>query len=190
MIKILKNTFILFCSVYLIGCAAKQPVVGGVKDELYHLENEPLVITQDEVKEKEAEVIQSPEFNVSVSDLSEEDQAIVNENLLVLFDFDSEKVNDDMLKTLDNQVQVLSSNKALRVMLEGRTDERGTRTYNLVLGDKRADKVKSYLVDKGINPDQVLTNSLGENEPLFLNLRDEKEKFWKLNRSVFFKFID
>lgn len=188
--NILKTTLIFIGSIYLIGCAAKQPIVGGVKDELYYLKNEPLIITPELVKEKEATVIQSKEFNAGVSDLSLEEQKTVNENLLVLFDFDSNKVNTVMHKTLDNQVEVLSSNPNLRVMLEGRTDERGTRTYNLVLGEQRVKKVKNYLINKGINPNQILTVSLGENEPLFLNFKDTQEKFWKLNRSVFFKFID
>lgn len=186
----LLKTFLIICAaLYIVGCASKQPLLGGVQDELYHIDNKPLTITEDNVVKKEASVIQSVKFDASVSDLTDIEQKTVNENLLVLFTFDSQSINDDMISTLNKQIDILKANPNLRVMLEGRTDDRGTRTYNLVLGENRAESVREYLINKGIAEEQILTVSLGENEPLFLNLREAKNEFWKLNRSVFFKFI-
>lgn len=190
MSNFLKLSFIIISSSYIIGCASPSPMNGNVKDELYHIDNNPLTITDNNVQKLEAQILQSDGFDTSVSDLSVSDRQTVSDNLLVLFHFDSDAINDDMVVILDKQLDILSSNPNLRVMLEGRTDERGTRAYNLVLGDHRSEIVKDYLIKRGVSSEQILTVSLGENEPLFLEVEKEKNKFWKLNRSVFFKFID
>jgi peptidoglycan-associated lipoprotein len=188
--QLLRTLAITGTALFVVGCASKDPLLGGVTDELYHIDNYPLTITEENVDKQEAAVIQSVKFDASVSDLTDVEQKTVNDNLLVLFSFDSQNIKSEMLPTLNNQIEVLKANPNLRVMLEGRTDDRGTITYNLVLGENRADIIKNHLIDEGVSEEQILTVSLGENEPLFLNLRDTKNEFWKLNRSVFFKFID
>jgi peptidoglycan-associated lipoprotein len=188
--QLLKTLAIAGTALFIVGCASKEPLLVGVKDELYHIDNYPLTITEDSVEKQESAVIQSVKFDASISELTYSEQKTVNDNLLVLFSFDSQAIKIEMLPTLNNQIKILKANPNLRVMLEGRTDDRGTITYNLVLGENRADIIRDYLVDKGVSEEQILTVSLGENEPLFLNLRDKKNEFWELNRSVFFKFID
>ena len=70
----------------------------------------------------------------------------------ILFDTDSYAVDDDDRAVLDSQVAWLQSNRNVRVTIEGHADERGTREYNLALGDRRANAAKNYLAARGIDP--------------------------------------
>ena len=63
--------------------------------------------------------------------------------------------------------------------VEGHCDERGTREYNLALGERRANSVKDYLVAAGVNPDRIKTISYGKERPVALGSTDAA---WKQNR--------
>jgi peptidoglycan-associated lipoprotein len=75
----------------------------------------------------------------------------------------------------------LRENSGERLSLEGHCDERGTEEYNLALGQRRADSVRSYLVSGGISPDRLKTISYGEEKPVD-NGHDESA--WAKNRRV------
>ena len=81
--------------------------------------------------------------------------------------------------TLRKQATYLRKNKDLTVTIEGHADERGTREYNLALGEKRAQAVKNYLVGLGINPDRVSTISYGKERPAVVGSNDGA---WSQNR--------
>jgi peptidoglycan-associated lipoprotein len=83
----------------------------------------------------------------------------------VLFDYDSSVLNPVATQTLDRQAAWLRQYTDVMVTIEGHADERGTREYNLALGDRRANAVKNYLVALGISGDRVLTISYGEERP-------------------------
>ena len=68
-------------------------------------------------------------------------------------------------QTLDRQAAWLQQYPDVVLTVEGHTDERGTREYNLALGDRRANAVKNYLVALGIDPGRILTISYGEERP-------------------------
>ena len=74
----------------------------------------------------------------------------------VLFGYDSSELDDEDRSVLDNQAEFLNQNPSLQVTIEGHCDERGTREYNLALGEKRASSVKDYLTSLGINSDLSL----------------------------------
>ena len=84
----------------------------------------------------------------------------------VYFDYDSSVLSPTATQTLDKQAAWLKRYPDIIVTVEGHTDERGTREYNLALGDRRANAVKNYLVALQINPDRVLTISYGEERPV------------------------
>ena len=73
----------------------------------------------------------------------------------VNFDFDSAELTVSARSTLNRQAAFLSLNPDLMIVVEGHADERGTREYNLALGDRRATAVRDYLVAKGINSARV-----------------------------------
>jgi len=97
----------------------------------------------------------------------------------VLFDFDSSALSDYAQRTLDRQAAFLNARPQARVIIGGHADERGTREYNLALGERRATAVRDYLVSKGINSDRIRTISYGKERP---SQNGSNEAAWRLNR--------
>jgi peptidoglycan-associated lipoprotein len=83
----------------------------------------------------------------------------------VFFAYDSAVLSTVATQTLDRQGAWLRQYQDVVITVEGHTDERGTREYNLALGDRRANAVKNYLVALGIDPVRILTISYGEERP-------------------------
>ena len=83
----------------------------------------------------------------------------------VNFGFDSSELTVSARSTLNRQAAFFSLNPDLMIVIEGHADERGTREYNLALGDRRATAVRDYLVAKGINSARVRTVSYGKERP-------------------------
>ena len=109
---------------------------------------------------------------------SQED-LIVNVGDRVFFGYDSAELDSDALELLQDQVAWLKQNSDVSVTIEGHCDERGTREYNLALGEKRAQSVKNYLIGLGINPDRVSTISYGKERPAVVGSNDGA---WAQNR--------
>ena len=83
----------------------------------------------------------------------------------VLFDYDSSVLDPAATQVLDGQAAWLKQYPDVIVTIEGHADERGTREYNLALGDRRANAVKNYLLALGVSGDRLLTISYGEERP-------------------------
>ena len=83
----------------------------------------------------------------------------------VLFDYDSAKLDSSAKILLDAQSRFLRANTDLNFIVEGHCDERGTREYNLALGEQRATAVRDYLVIQGIDPDRIKVISYGKEKP-------------------------
>ena len=83
----------------------------------------------------------------------------------IFFGFDSAVLSDKAQATLDRQAAFLTSNPALRITIEGHCDERGTREYNLALGERRASASRDYLVAKGVDSARIRTVSYGKERP-------------------------
>ena len=97
----------------------------------------------------------------------------------VYFGFDSAELTGDAQTTLDRQAAFLNVNPALVVIVEGHADERGTREYNLALGDRRATAVRDYLLAKGLNAARIRTVSYGKERPA---VSGSNEEAWEKNR--------
>lgn len=83
----------------------------------------------------------------------------------VYFDYDSYAVRDEYRSTIDAHARFLTSERSRRVIVQGNTDERGSREYNLALGQKRAEAVRRSLTAMGVPDSQVEAVSLGEEKP-------------------------
>ena len=83
----------------------------------------------------------------------------------VLFDYDSATLDSSAKILLDAQSRFLRANTDLNFIIEGHCDERGTREYNLALGEQRATAVRDYLVIQGIDPDRIKVISYGKEKP-------------------------
>ena len=83
----------------------------------------------------------------------------------VYFDFDSHAIRADAQATLQKQAAWLQKYPAVRLVIEGHCDERGTREYNLALGERRAEAVATFLVSQGVRRSQIDVVSYGEERP-------------------------
>ncbi len=97
------------------------------------------------------------------------------------FDFDSSKINEEERAIVTAHAGFLASNPAAKITLEGHADERGTREYNIGLGERRAMSVRELLLFMGARDDQIQTLSYGEEKPAALG---HDESSWRLNRRV------
>jgi len=100
----------------------------------------------------------------------------------IFFGYDAFDLNDDSKKALDNQIAWLKSDEKIKIIIEGHCDERGTREYNLALGERRANSVKKYLTDNGIASNRISLISYGKEKPAFFGASEEI--FAKNRRSV------
>ena len=97
----------------------------------------------------------------------------------VLFDYDSAKLDSSAKIMLDAQSRFLRANTDLNFIVEGHCDERGTREYNLALGEQRATAVRDYLVIQGIDPDRIKVISYGKEKPAVVG---SNSMAWSKNR--------
>jgi peptidoglycan-associated lipoprotein len=95
------------------------------------------------------------------------------------FDLDKYDINGEARATLDSQAAWLTKYPNVPISLEGHCDERGTREYNLALGDRRANSAKNYLASRGVNPSRISTISYGKERPIALG---SDEASWAQNR--------
>ncbi|WP_418319551.1 peptidoglycan-associated lipoprotein Pal [Piscinibacter sakaiensis] len=120
---------------------------------------------------------------VASVDLSKSAAAAANANLprIVYFDFDSYVVKDEFRNVVEGNAKMLANDRSRRMSLEGHTDERGSREYNLALGQKRAEAVAKAMVLLGAAENQLEAVSFGEERPAAVG-RDESA--WAMNRRV------
>ena len=97
----------------------------------------------------------------------------------VYFDFDSYSLDAEDRATLDAQAEWLGRNPNVRVTVEGHADERGTREYNLALGDRRANAARDYLEARGISAGRMQVLSWGKERPA---VEGSNESAWAQNR--------
>lgn len=108
-----------------------------------------------------------------------------NRNLFdpVYFAYDSSQVQPGEAGKVEAVAKYLKKGKGKGVIVEGHTDERGSREYNMALGERRALAVRDYLISLGVDPAIIQTKSYGEEDPAALG---HDENAWRLNRrSVF-----
>lgn len=104
-------------------------------------------------------------------------RAFVEEN--IHFDFDKYVLTPKAMMILDEKASYLREHPAVRVLIEGHCDNRGSNEYNLALGDRRANSAKNYLVKSGVAESRITTISYGEEQPL---CTENTESCWWKNR--------
>jgi peptidoglycan-associated lipoprotein len=103
------------------------------------------------------------------------------QNRTIYFDFDSSEVKSEYNSLIVAHAHYLASNPSIRVRLEGNTDERGSREYNIGLGERRAQAVRRALTLQGVTDAQITTVSYGEERPA---VTGHTEEAWARNRRV------
>ena len=125
-------------------------------------------------------VVEEGVRGVTISKKAPETQAILA-NATVYFEYDSSRLTSKSIQTLRGLISVLQNNRSLNIVLEGHADERGTREYNLALGQRRAESVAAYLLSNGVSRNQLKTISYGEERPAALGSNNAS---WAKNRRV------
>ena len=162
--KIFKNGFlILLACLVLTACATKKEVTKEVTEE----------VTKEATKEKkqEEEVTTAPK----ISGQMQGDTYTGTDTVKYLADGVPDRVffatNESILttasrETLRAQAAWLRKNSNINVIIEGHADERGTREYNLALGERRANSAKDYLMTYGVSSDRISVLSYGKERPV------------------------
>jgi peptidoglycan-associated lipoprotein len=104
---------------------------------------------------------------------------VVNVGDRIFFETDSSDLTASARSTLENQAAWLGQYQSVGVVVEGHADERGTREYNLALGERRANSVKNYLVALGVSPSRLTVVSFGKERPA---VPGANENAWNQNR--------
>ncbi len=152
------------------GCASKdvkeqppaavedrRPSVGEIKPEVKP-EIKPVVKPQPEPVVKPA--IQQP---IVANPLTDPGNILSKRS--VFFDYDSTVIKDEFKPLVTAHAQYLTRNRSARMVIQGNTDERGSREYNLALGQRRADSVKQMMMLLGAQESQIESVSFGEEKP-------------------------
>ena len=106
---------------------------------------------------------------------------------VIFFEFDSSEVRAEDQDVVARHAMQLADNPTWRVRLEGHADERGSREYNIGLGERRAQAVRQMLLIQGVGADQISTVSFGEERPIAFG---STESDWAQNRRVEFKYTN
>ncbi len=111
--------------------------------------------------------------------MSAQEDLVINVGDRIFFDFDKSDLRPDAIDTLNRQADWLNTNGAITVTIEGHCDERGTREYNLALGERRAASARQYLESMGVRGGRMETVSYGKERPAVLG---SNEAAWAQNR--------
>lgn len=176
------GVFAVSLTVGASGCATKSGY--GAGDELSASEER---IPDQAIREPAPQEVGTPVTRTSPgmrAELSARNATGAERSILpdVLFDFDRATLRLDALPILDANAKKLADEGTTRILLEGRGDEMGTSAYNLVLGERRAAAVRSYLKQLGLDMD-LRTTSYGKDRPLCF---EHQQECWQKNRSVHF----
>ncbi|OYQ28190.1 peptidoglycan-associated lipoprotein [Sandarakinorhabdus cyanobacteriorum] len=166
-------TLIAGLALGLAACAGKQPVALEKPPETA----QPVtpVANADPIPVTETAAPVQPAYAPG----SQEDLRAQTGSDTVLFGYDSYELDAEAKAVLARHAQWLRQNPAVRVTLEGHTDERGTREYNLALGDRRANSAKNFLATQGIDVARLATISYGKERPA---VDGSDEAAWAKNR--------
>ena len=109
------------------------------------------------------------------------DEIIATSGNVVYFDYNSAEIRDESIPLIMAAAESLSANPAAQLRLEGHADERGTREYNLALGEQRAQTVRDLIMLQGVSGNQLDIVSYGEEKPAVVGSGEES---WQQNRRV------
>ena len=152
-----KRLFAVLAAVALIsGCASTTPADEEENEELTEQQQQ----AQDQAEEQGEAFVQNAKDRV-------------------FFGFDKSNLSAEAVKVLKVQAEYLKANPEKQIIIEGHTDDRGTREYNLALGERRAVAVKNYLMSRGVDADRIRVISYGKERPAVVGAN---EAAWAQNR--------
>ncbi len=193
--KIFGFILVALAVVFFAGCQCPRRVADEIEreerpvdmvtpaDPVTPVEDEPIIdpIVQPTVDPEVPTPFEEELEFVDPRTISEELAAIFRN---IYFDFDRYDIREDARPRLEVVADYLKENPAVRILVEGHCDERGTREYNLVLGEQRALSTRRFLVGLGVAPERIFTVSYGKDMPAD---PASNEEAWARNRRAEFK---
>jgi len=165
--KNLKLAMILFVAVVLVACASKRKTEPKSDVPVMNVSvEEDMVSEYQQERDKVSEKADKAEFTLEK----------------IHFEYDSYALSDDARKILEknaNIIKLKDETGRVKVYVEGHCDERGTISYNIALGQKRATEVKNYYTNLGIKAKDIETISYGEEKPICF---ESNKSCWLANR--------
>ncbi len=176
---IIKKILICFLIASIVGCTTQngKVLVEGARTEV------------SSSVEESGSIVDEDGQTISIEDdLSETTKInkVLNEKLIevgdrVFFDYDKSSFKKEGIETLKRQARFLIANQNITVTIEGHCDARGTREYNLALGERRAYSVKSFLTSLGVEESRISIISFGKEK---LQSLENNEKAWAESRTA------
>ena len=167
----------------LMGAIAAAALLSACGSSVKLDENagKPAPISDASTKSSQADANANASSNVNQVVLTPKNDDALAGGLprVIYFDFDSFVVKEEFSAAIDGHAKRLTANKGKKVIVEGHTDERGGREYNLALGQKRAEAVQKSLTLLGVSAEQVEAVSFGEERPAVTGASEEA---WAKNR--------
>lgn len=172
--KLTRYALTLIAAAALAGCGSTVKL-----DDPAPVETRPVTATQP--AQPQASTDPMPQSAVTTVDLTAQYTEQVRDKRVVYFDFDSDAVKEEYRPLIELHAKRLNNNKKQALSLEGNTDERGGREYNLALGQRRAEAVAKSLTLLGVQASQVEAVSFGKERPA---APGSNEEAWAKNRRV------
>lgn len=172
--KLTRHALTVIAAAALVGCASNVKL-----DEPAPVETRATAPTAP--TQPQGNTTPMPESRVATVDLNAQYNEQVRDKRVVYFDYDSDIVKEEYRPLVDLHAKRLNNNKRLALTLEGHTDERGGREYNLALGQRRAEAVAKSLTLLGVGAAQVEAVSFGKERPA---VQGSGEDVWAKNRRV------
>lgn len=171
----------------LAGCGPLDVREEPEEDEQVEVEPDEAEVVDDELTEEERERARARALEEreaeEVHPLDDPD-SLLSERV-IYFEFDSSEIREEDRAIVEAHADYLANNSGAHVILEGHTDERGSREYNIGLGERRSQSVQEMLFALGIANSQVEVVSYGEERPA---VRGSDEEAWARNRRVEFVY--
>ena len=158
----------LLAALLVAACSSQPPAP----------EQDPAGVENRTPRSAETRPVQGDSFDPASVAALKDPRSILSKRS-IYFDYDSYIVKEEFKALIDAHAKFLVANPKAKMLVQGNADERGSREYNLALGQKRADAVKKALQLMGAREDQLESVSLGEEKP---QCADATEDCWAKNR--------
>ena len=179
MLKYFKIFIVSILLLNFISCANKDQESLLLDAEGGNTEQNDTLTEEIEITDNTAQVIEMEEIELTVEEKLASELVEVGDR--IFFGYDESIITDQSAETLQQQYQFLIRNPDLSITITGHCDERGTREYNLALGERRASAAKNYLISLGISSNIISVISYGKEKPA---VEGHDETAWTQNRTA------
>ena len=179
MLNYFKIFIIIIIFPYFIACSNKDQESLLLDAEGGNTKQNSTLTEEIEITDNTAKSIQMDEVELTVEEKLSSELIEVGDR--IFFEYDESTINDESADTLQKQYQFLIRNPDLSITITGHCDERGTREYNIALGERRASATKNYLISLGISSNRIAVISYGKEKP---TVEGHNDWAWTQNRTA------